>query len=108
MSSLSDHHGRGNRCQSPRRSITAGNHCEQRTDGYFGTGFDDEAFNDADLKALDVDDALVGIDFGDDLTACHGIARFDVPFNERGGLHVRAKAGHDEISHENERGFAPR
>ena len=66
---------------------------------HFGTRRDVQRLDHARLEALDVDDALLGLDFRDDVAAADGLAGLDTPLHQRGGLHVGTEARHDEVRH---------
>jgi hypothetical protein len=64
-----------------------------------GADLGDRALEDSFLEILDLDRPFLGLDHGDDVAPSQHRPRFDEPFDERPGLHVRAKRRHTEFSH---------
>lgn len=65
--------------------------CEHGANGNVGSRFHQQLFYCARSEDFHVDDALVRLDLRNDVAAVHRVAGFDLPRDQRAGLHVRPK-----------------
>jgi hypothetical protein len=79
-------------------SLTA-NHSQRRSHRRPGSWLDQDLFDYAILKDLDINRALICLYGGDNIASFDVIARFHPPVVNGTGLHVCAQAGHSKFGH---------
>ncbi len=73
--------------------------CQHRADGNLLAWVDQDLLDRAVGKDLDLDDALLGFNLGDDIAALDLVAGLDLPFDQEALFHVGTQTGHAELSH---------